>query len=256
VLGDETIVRSNGALTSLARAYAAWIDLVNDTPSVTLFTGLVDPDLVPICPNSRSRVTLSIIDRIREDTASWTRCSESGLPALSGEGAGPDANASRVTQAAALVRNFTLVQQRGFRFMYTGSIPFATVRRGGESAAPLSVPRVIEDEQGWLSFWAELIGETTATPPSVDFTEDVVLVGAVGVRREAGDSVEIRGVLPVGHGTQVALWERRAGHFCTPARVAHVPYHVVVAPGVVSPDVPLPRPIFFSDVSLDTVPCG
>ena len=247
-LGDETVALSSGDRTTLSRSYATWIDLVNDTPSVTLFGQLLSPDLAPICPIPTSHVTVSIVDRIRGDTMSWSRYSESSLPALSGEGAGPDPNASRVVQAAALVRNFTLGHQRGFRYQYTGSMPFATVVRGDHSGAPLSVPRVIEDAQTWSSFWAELTG-AEASVPSVDFDVDLVLVAALGTRYEAGDSVEIRSVLPVRTGTQIDLWERRAGHFCTPARRTHVPYHVVVAPQV-------PRPIFFSNASLDTVPCG
>jgi hypothetical protein len=250
-LGDETVLRSTGDVISLARTYAAWIDLVNDTPSVSLFSVQVDPALRPSCDPPMARVSLTIVDRTRGDSISWTRCSDRSLPTLSGAGAGPDPNASRVVQAAALVRSFTLDQQKGFRYQYTGSMPFATVERG-EAAFPFTVPRVIENDEHWRSFWAELTGAASSVPPAVNFTTDVVLVGVVGTRDEAGDSVEIRGVLPVAGGTQIALWERRAGHFCTPARRMHVPYHAVVAPreGLQA------RPIFFSDVSLDTVPCG
>ena len=248
-LGDETVQRSKGDVMSLARTYATWIDLVNDTPSVSLFEPLVDPDLAPACAVPASRVTLTITDRARGDTISWTRCTDRSLPGLSGAGAGPDARASRVVQAAALVRSFTLDQQRGFRYQYTGSQPFGTLGRGGEAALRFSFPRVIEDQQNWRSFWSDLTG-TDVGPPEVDFRIDVVLVGVVGARDEAGDSVEIRGVFPVSTGTQVALWEQRPGHFCTPARQVIVPYHVVVAPR------PVRRPIFFSDVSLDTIPCG
>jgi hypothetical protein len=248
-LGDETVLRSTGDVISLSRTYAAWIDLVNDTPSVSLFGGRVDPELDPDCPVATSRVTLSIADRTRGDSIAWTRCSDRSLPTLSGAGASPGADASRVVQAAALARSFTLDQQRGFRYQYTGSMPFGTVDRG-EAASQLTVPRVIENQQNWRAFWAQLTG-TDETPPTVDFATDVVLVAVIGTKEEAGDSVEIRGVLPIAGGTQVSLWERRAGHFCTPARRTHVPYHVVVAPHGM-----LPRPIFFSDVSLDTVPCG
>jgi len=246
LLGDETVFESNGDRGSLARSYATWIALVNDTPSIRLFTDLLDPALDPNCRIPTSRVVLTIADRIRGDSIRWTRCAQTSLHALSGE-AGPDLHASRVTQAAALVRNFTLAQQRNFRFQYVGSVPFATVARG-QSAVPLTSPRVIADGASWRSFWDSVTAGAQEVP-AVDFGASVVLVGVVGTRREAGDSVEIRGVLPVGSGTQIQLWEQRAGHFCTPARRTHVPYHIVVAPLV-------PRPIFFSDVSLDTIPCG
>ena len=148
------------------------------------------------------------------------------------------------------MRNFTLAQQRGFRYNHTGSLPFATLH-SGQSASSLNQPRVIEDEQSWRAFWAEATS-TDEAPPAVDFDVDIVLVGVVGVRHETGDSVAIRDVLPVRTATQMSLWEQRAGHFCTPARRTHIPFHVVIFPD--GPDVP--RPIFFSDVSLDTIPCG
>ena len=47
VLGDATILWSVGDVPSLARTYANWIDLVNDTPSVTLFNPLVSSDVPP-----------------------------------------------------------------------------------------------------------------------------------------------------------------------------------------------------------------
>ena len=257
-LGDETVLRSTGDVLSLARTYAAWIDLVNDTPSIALLGDLVDPDLQPSCGTALSRVTLTITDRTLADSISWTRCSDRSMPTLSGAGAGPDAQASRVVQAAALARSFTLDQQRSFRYQYTGSVPFATLERGDEPAIQLSVPRVIENEQNWRVFWRDLTGKDQP-PPTVDFATDLVLVGVVRTRPEqgeAGDSVEIRGVLPLAMGTQISLWERRAGHFCTPAPRNHIPYHVVIAPQQIAPQQLLPRPIFFSDVSLDTVPCG
>jgi hypothetical protein len=248
-VGDATEHRSSGDVISLARTYAAWIDLVNDSPSVSIFDGLVDAELVPTCEVPLSRVTLTITDRTLGDSIAWTRCSERTMPTLSGEGAGPDIQASRVAQAATLVRGLTVDQQRGFRYQYSGSVAFGTLDRGADAALLLTTPRVIEDDQAWRQFWADLTGSNRA-PPAVNFATDLVLVGVLGQREEAGDSVEIRGVFRVSNGTQVSLWERRPGNFCTPARLTHVPYHIVFAPK------DIPRPIFFSDVSVDMVPCG
>ena len=159
---------------------------------------------------------------------------------------GPDPTAGRVVQAVQLVRDNTV--GANFVSAYFGSLPFATLDRGEESNAPMSVPRVIEDAQTWADFWDEHIGAPSAAP-AVDFATELVLVAAVGTRPEAGDSVEVRGVLPVGFGTQVTPWERRSGNFCTPAARSHAPFHVVLAPQV-------PRPIFFAIGDVDKVPCG
>jgi hypothetical protein len=88
--------------------------------------------------------------------------------------------------------------------------------------------------------------------PAVDFKKDLVLIGLHpnGPRREAGDSIEIRKVLPVGEGTVVQMTLRRPGAFCSPAERIHVPYHFVVAPRV-------PLPITFQmPVAEEPVPCG
>jgi hypothetical protein len=59
-------------------------------------------------------------------------------------------------------------------------------------------------------------------------------------------------VLPIEFGTQIQLWERRPGNFCTPAPRAHAPYHIVVAPIADER-----RPIFFEvEEEPDFVPCG
>ena len=246
-LGDETVARSTDDPGVLARSYASWIELVNDDTPVKLFLGAdLNPDLDPACDQNQSRVTVRIVDEQRADSTSWTRCAGGSLGSLTAEGAGPDPTAGRVVQAVQLVRDNTV--GANFVSAYFGSLPFATLDRGEESNAPMSVPRVIEDAQTWADFWDEHIGAPSAAP-AVDFATELVLVAAVGTRPEAGDSVEVRGVLPVGFGTQVTLWERRSGNFCTPAARSHAPFHVVLAPQV-------PRPIFFAIGDVDKVPCG
>ena len=140
-MGDETAAVSRDDPGVLARSYASLISLVNDETPVKLFMGdLLSPALVPPCLDSLSRVTVHIIDTQRDDSVSWTRCANGSLGSLSPEGAGPDPNASRVIQAAQLVRDFTV----GAKFVgaYSGSIPFATVDRGEQAKTPLLVPRV------------------------------------------------------------------------------------------------------------------
>ena len=246
-LGDETVARSSDDPGTLARSYASWIALVNDDTPVRLFLGAdLNPALNPTCGENQSRVTVRILDGQRADSTSWTRCAGGSLGSLTAEGAGPDPTAGRVIQAVQLVRDFTL--GANFVSMYFGSLPFATLDRGEDSNAPMSVPRVIKDAQTWTDFWDEHRGASSLAP-AVDFANELVLVAAVGTRPEAGDSVEVRAVLPVGFGTQVTLWERRSGNFCTPAARSHAPFHVVLAPQV-------PRPIFFAVGDVDKVPCG
>ena len=247
--GDETVVRSRQDAGTLAGYYASWIALVNDETPVKLFLGVdLHPDLNPTCGENQSRVTVEILDAERADATSWTRCADGSLGNLSGDAAGPDPTAGRVVQAAQLARDFTV--RSDFVSAYNGSVPFATLDRGEVSKAPMALPRVIEDAERWASFWAEHTGDSSP-PPTVDFESELVLVAAVGTRQEAGDSVEVRGVLPVGFGTQVTLWERRPGNFCTPAPRLHAPFHVVVVPLR-----EVPHPIFFSVVDVDKVPCG
>ena len=246
-LGDETVARSRDDPGMLARSYASWIALVNDDTPLKLFLeAALHSGLDPTCAQHQSRVTVRILDGQRADSTSWTRCAGGSLGSLTAEGAGPDPTAGRVVQAAQLVRDYTVGAD--FVSAYFGSLPFATLDRGEQSNARMSVPRVIEDAQTWAAFWDEHSGGSS-TAPAVDFATELVLVAAVGTRPEAGDSVEVRGVLPVGFGTQVTLWERRSGNFCTPAARSHAPFHVVLAPQV-------PRPIFFSVVDVDRVPCG
>jgi len=77
----------------------------------------------------------------------------------------------------------------------------------------------------------------------------MALVAAVGMRTEAGDSVEVRRVLQTGEGTQVSLFERIPGDFCSPASRDHYPVHIIVAPRTL-------LPIAFSEVVQERVPCG
>lgn len=251
-LGDETVRKSTEDPSILATRYANWIRTVNDSLGpVGLFDrNRLAPDLVPTCVTG-STVTVHIHDRALGDSIAWSRCGSGSLIALTSEGSGPGPDAARVVEAARLVREATLALQPRFEYAYTGSRPFRTLERGEQSRATLLVPRVIEDPSTWASFWSEHKADGSAAP-AVDFGTDLVLIGAVGVREEAGDSVEVRRILPVGFATQITLFERRPGHFCTPAPRAHAPFHIVVAPHG-----GLPRPIFFSvDKLPDQVSCG
>jgi hypothetical protein len=119
-----------------------------------------------------------------------------------------------------------------------------------ESRAFLSIPEGSpKAPTGWAAFWQAHKDDLSAALPEVDWSSEMVLVAAVGVRVEAGDSVEVRRVLQTGQGSQVDLFERIPGDFCSPASRSHYPVHIVVAPRTL-------EPIRFSEVVTERVPCG
>jgi hypothetical protein len=165
---------------------------------------------------------------------------------LSTVDAGPDPAASRVALAAQLARNRTLGED--FISAYAGSVPFGTLDRGQDTPTRLGAPVAFLERSSWTNFWRDHAGPGVATP-TVDFAEEMVIAAAVGPRREAGDSVEVRRILQVAVGTLTEVFERVPGDFCSPASRSHVPYHIVVAPRT-------PTPIRFSDIRVERVPCG
>jgi hypothetical protein len=116
---------------------------------------------------------------------------------------------------------------------------------------------VIESRDAWVTFWTAHTG-SPANLPVVDFDKEVVIIGAVGQRPEAGETVEVRRVLPVGERTIVQTVLRVPGNFCSPVARTHRPIHIVVVPAE-----QVPRPITFARGTGGTawslreeVPCG
>jgi hypothetical protein len=254
VLGDETVRRSTEDAGTLAQSYANLIARLNAPGGPVQIVDLLSPDVVPVCDQSlnQSIVTIEIVDSRRSTRTKWSRCGSGTIARLTSEGV-RDPEAARVVEAARQVRSATIDLDRKWLekgYAYTGSRPFKTIERGELTKVPLLVPRLFEDQALLAAFWAQYM--TSTPPPVVDFATEVVLVAAVGTRQEAGDSIEIRRVLPIEFGTRIELWERRPGNFCTPAPRVHTPYHVAVAPIAGSK-----RPIFFEqEAQPDEVPCG
>lgn len=252
--GDETVIKSSGNPVAYASAYASFIAAVNQNDSgVELFS--VAPEPPEPCAPTRTQVTVTIWDELRGEERSWVRCASGSLGTLLTSEAGPDIDALRVVQAAILVRDFT--QGSGFVSSYVGSIPFGTLDRGEDSGAGydeadvfFSVPEGNPNPPtGWLKFWADHNGTAPKDIPHVDWTKEMVVVAAVGLRTEAGDSVEVRRVLQLAGRSEVFLFERVPGDFCSPAARAHFPIHIVVAPRTRQPTV-------FGDLVQERVPCG
>jgi hypothetical protein len=253
LVGDETVRRNEGDPVAYASWYASLITQLNEKSGVELFS--IFPEPAETCQPGRTRVTVTIWDELREQEISWLRCADGTLGSIQTSEAGPDLEAGRVVQAAILVRDFT--QGEDFTSSYLGSVPFGTLDRSEDSGAELdgptsfySVPEGNPDvPTNWLAFWQAHNGTPAQDIPMVDWSREMVLVAAVGVRTEAGDSVEVRRVLQTGEGTQIALFERGPGDFCSPAARDHYPIHIVVAPRT-------RLPIRFSEVITERVPCG
>jgi hypothetical protein len=251
-IGDERTLESPGDPAAYAGAYAQLNTLINEQASdpgsgrgLGLFIDELPQELDPECGPTRTRVTVRITDDLTDETASWTRCADGSLANLTPRDAGPDPAASRVVEVSRIARNGTVGE--GFASQYAGSVPFGTLDRGDDSSAGMRTPAVFTDRPSWRSFWNE--HDPGSPAPEVDFSRDMVVAGIVGVREEAGDSVEVRRILQVDQGTLVELWEVVPGDFCTPADRIHVPFHIVVSPRT-------PDPVRFGDVRVETVPCG
>lgn len=243
--GDQSFSRSPGDPAQFASGYATYITLINEGQGIRLFVEDLPSSLTPECGPTRTRLTYTIRDDARKQEITWVRCADGSLSNITPEGAGPDPAASRLVQAALLARGATLGDR--WTSSYLGSVPFGTLDRGEDSRSPLTAPATYIDAGGFQAFWE---GHAPGRAlPSVDFSKEMVVVGLVGVRREAGDSVEIRRVLQVDVGTLIEVFERVPGDFCSPVARTHVPYHVVVAPRT-------PIPHRFSDIQVEYVPCG
>ena len=247
--GDENLDRDEGG----PGEYAYLIVQLHEAP-LDLFEKVV-PEVPGGCRSGETRVSLTIRDESRNADTTWVRCSQGTLATLSTAEAGPDAEAVRVIQAAILVRDFTV--GRNFLSAYRGSVPFGTLDRAEDSGALLEAPRtfmsraegILETPEGWAQFWRDHTKDPGAKPPIVDWANEMVLVAAVGERSEAGDSIEVRRVLQTGDGTEVPVFERIPGDFCSPAAKDHYPVHIVVSPRTL-------LPIRFSDLVTERVPCG
>lgn len=245
VLGDANRV-TEASSVQLVSEYVTLIEDINQSRGLQLLGVddlLAQPD--PDCGNF-TRVTVRIVDTERGDAAAFTRCAEGSLGNnFTPTGAFPRAEtAARVPQAALFAAIATL--GRNASYSYTGSIPFATLDRGGDTPSPQAQPTVIRDSTAWREFWSQ--HAPGRSMPTVDFGQDMVVVGISGVRDEAGDSVEVRRILPVNVGTLIHVVEREPGDFCTPAAVRHKPFHIVVAPRT-------PEPDRFAEIGRDVVPC-
>jgi hypothetical protein len=257
-IGDESLRRSQGTPNAYSSAYASLITQINDTPELNVFVAdnTLEVDCLADGIESRSRVTVQIRDEMTDETRRWSRCAEGSLEELTPEGAGPDPEASRIVQAAILARQFSAGQD--FHSVYLGTLPYGTLERGENSGAEPENPLVFRVGTGvnaqanpqaeFSAFWNLHSPGTSA--PAVNWSDEMVLVGAIGEVAEAGDSVEVRRVIQDLSGTtRIELIERVPGDFCSPAARRQFPYHIVVAPLVESV-------VVFTNPAIERVSCG
>lgn len=261
--GDENLSRNPGLPIHYAAQYPSLIQLLNEGGAKVFgVDSILDPRLQPSCGLGKTRVTLQIYDSRREEQREWTRCAgdASTLRNVKTEGAGPDTGASRIIQAAIKIRDWTVGQE--FLSVYSGSLPYGTLDKGTQTGSGVDSIEWFRSPDGsdgagtqerFLAFWEMHTEGSAREAPEIDWESEMVIVGAVGVREEVGDSVEVRRVLLIGNdervtGTKIEVVERNPGDFCAPARRIVRPYHIVVAPRTPEP--------FFPEVRAERVPCG
>ncbi len=229
--GGEHLRRSERNPSQLAQEYATFIRALSDSDDFRLFDGL-SQELQPTCQPPLSRVTLVIRDDVREETARWIRCARGTLFDLHPADAGPDPGASRLISAGESLRLATLGADR--EAVYQGTLPFAILDRGEDSPARPEASRVFlssgtQPPPAFLEFWEDHAGEG-AFAPNVDWANEAVILAAVGERQEAGETVEVRRVLPEAFAARVEVVQRVRGNFCAPAARRGYPYQLVVVP--------------------------
>lgn len=261
ILGSETVRRSRLNPGELTDEYRILVFQLTEAAGTRLL-GTVSQDILPACggfflPQLTTQVTVTIQDTERNETARWVRCTRgifvlSALsPDLNPATSGPDAEAERVVTAAQLARFFTIGSST--TSTYAGTVPFGTLDRGEYSPALPTVSRIFTSSDGgppqeFRAFWALHAGPT-AELPEVNWFSQSVLLGAIGARQEAGDSVQVRGVHRATQGHRVDVVERLPGDFCSPAEKRVYPFHIVVLPSI-------SFPIEFAAPLVERITCG
>ena len=87
---------------------------------------------------------------------------------------------------------------------------------------------LIRDAEAWAALWAEMISAgDPRTPPYVDFSQEDVLVAAMGERRAAGYAIAIGQLLPEGNVTRAIVTSTGPGPNCESAEIMTAPLEAV-----------------------------
>jgi hypothetical protein len=106
---------------------------------------------------------------------------------------------------------------------------------------------LIHDEDEWEQRWSQIVGDDTPSP-AVDFSRDMVLVVAMGVRSTSGYSITVEGVFENAEGLYVQVLETSPGPNCGVLDAISAP---VIAVAIPHRDVP----VFWLERA-DTVSCA
>ena len=89
---------------------------------------------------------------------------------------------------------------------------------------------VVRDEQGWLEFWGILTAALVPAPdaPAVDFSQDMVIIAAMGSRPSGGYTISVEGVYTSDGELYVDVLERSPGVGCFSTQVMTAPVTAVL----------------------------
>jgi hypothetical protein len=107
----------------------------------------------------------------------------------------------------------------------------------GNSGMTDSARLVIRSEAEWRRTWAQLVGHVSPAPepPSIDFTNEMVIVVAMGARPTAGNMIRIARVGRSSGVTYVDVVSETPSVRCKAAQMMTSPADVVVVPRIEEP---------------------
>ena len=105
---------------------------------------------------------------------------------------------------------------------------------GGPQEAARSVVR---DQRAWVEFWGLLTAALLPAPdaPAVDFTQDMVIIAAMGSRASGGYTISVEGVYTSGGELYVDVLERSPGVGCFSTQVMTAPVTAVLVGSYAGP---------------------
>jgi protease stability complex PrcB-like protein len=121
----------------------------------------------------------------------------------------------------------------------TAGTPVPITRYGSDSSAytlnsGIGSPReeVVRDSAAWHRLWEEIHATTTPVPdlPQVDFSQDMILVAAMGSQPTGGYDILLTGATQDSAGLTVALLERRPGTECMTTQALTRPLDLAKVP--------------------------
>lgn len=88
---------------------------------------------------------------------------------------------------------------------------------------------LIHDADTWEQHWSQIIGDGTPAP-AVDFSREMIVLAAMGMRNTGGYEIEVEGVFEHADGLYVQVRETRAGSSCGVPSVQTAPVMAVAVP--------------------------